>query len=182
MNSASDTKNTRSIRNSEENNVENAAAPVSRGIREAAIRAEELRNRMRNSMQLDSGDLHDDFYIDPTKIPEGWDYNWKTKSIFGMEDRDYMREMAQAGWEAVPVERHPEEMPVGSRGAIERKGMILMERPKEISDAAKQREIITARNIVEEKEKSLGISQNSGFAQRSKTINKNYSPMQIPRS
>ena len=48
-------------------------APVTRGLREAALRAEELRARM-NDDSMDPS-MYDEFYIDPRKIPEGWDYN-----------------------------------------------------------------------------------------------------------
>jgi hypothetical protein len=159
-----------------------AAAPVSRGIREAALRAEELRNRMREQSDFETGDMYDEFYINPSIIPDGWDYNWKLKSVYGMEDKDHMREMYKVGWEAVPSERHPDMMPIGYKGAIERKGMILMERPTEISNIAKQRELATARQAVEDKERAIGLARGSAYEQGRKVVNKSYSPMQVPRS
>jgi hypothetical protein len=166
-----------------ENTAENHyTAPVSRGLREAAIRAAELREKMRD----DSSDptMYDDFYIDPRKIPEGWDYNWKRESIAGMTDDEHMIEMRGLGWEPVDVRRHPEMMPPGYVGAIRKRGMILMERPMEISDMAKQREIATARELVVQKEKSLGIAP-AGTIERDKSktgVRKSYEPMQIPRT
>ena len=158
------------------------AAPVARGIREAAIRTEELRRRMENRTEFEAGDMYDEFYINPAIIPEGWDYNWKTKSIYGQESKEHLLEMAASGWEAVPAERHPDMMPAGYKGAIEKKGMILMERPSEISEMAKQRELAIAREVVEEKERAIGLARGSAYEQGRKVVKKSYSPMQVPRS
>lgn len=157
-------------------------APVTRGLREAALRAQELRDKMRD----DSMDptMYDEFYIDPRKIPEGWDYNWKRESIAGMTDQDHMIEMRGLGWEPVDARRHPEMMPTGYSGAIRKKGMILMERPLEISEIAKARETAVARELVSQKEKALGIAPSGTFERdKSKTgVRKSYEPMNIPRA
>jgi hypothetical protein len=158
------------------------AAPVTRGFREAALRAEELRNRMRDQSGFETGDMYDEFYINPSVIPDGWDYNWKLKSVYGMEDKDHVREMYKVGWEPVPSKRHPEMMPIGYNGAIERKGMMLMERPSEISDMAKDRELSMARQAVSDKEQAIGIARGSAYEQGRKTVGKSYGPMAVPRS
>jgi len=151
-----------------------------RSPRDAALRAEQIR-RNRSNEEIDMS-FHDDFYIDPRVIPDGWDYNWKRYTIAGQNDPTYEVELAQGGWEPVDCARHPEMMPLGSKGAIIRKGMMLMERPKEISDAAKQREIVAAREAVEIKERALGQNIGNGYEKGRKTINKQYSPVEIPRS
>jgi len=157
-------------------------APVTRGLREAAIRAEELRNKMRGE-QFDS-QVYDEFYIDPRIIPEGWDYNWKRESIAGQIDDDHLIEMRMAGWEPVDSKRHPEMMPIGYTGPIRKKGMILMERPLEITRMAQEREVSTAREVVAAKEKALGMAPAGTFERdRSKTgVRKSYQPMNIPQS
>lgn len=153
-----------------------------RGIREASLRAEEIRNRMRSAEN--GNDFHDDFFIDPRDIPDGWDYNWKRYTTGGMPDPAYEVELAQAGWEPVDTSRHPHMMPIGHKGPIERKGMILMERPKEISDIAKQREFANAREAVISKERALGITPSGQFERDSKLtgVRKSYGPMEIPKS
>ena len=98
----------------------NDTAPVNRGLREAAIRAQELRDRMRNNAVDPT--MHDDFYIDPRNIPEGWDYNWKRESIAGQTDQEHMIEMRSAGWEPVDARRHPDLVPTGYTGAIRKIG------------------------------------------------------------
>lgn len=165
-----------------ETDVETVAAkPVVRGLREASIRAEQLRKKM----EEDGGnnDFHDDFYIDPRKIPEGWDYNWKRHTVANMPDPAYETELLQAGWEAVDATRHPDMVPPGYKGPIIRKGMILMERPKEISDMAKDRENRNARELVYNKERELGIAPKGTFERDGRTgVKKSFGPMDIPRT
>lgn len=170
----------------QENNMENQqvemkTAPVSRGIREAAIRAEQIRSRARDP-ETDMA-LYDKFYIDPRDIPDGWDYNWKRYETLGQTDGSYEVELAQAGWEAVDVSRHPHMMPANHKGPIIREGMILMERPAEISNRAKFLELQEARRVVKEKERALGMAPTGTFErdQRRTQINKEYIPMEIPK-
>lgn len=157
-------------------------APVSRGLREAALRAEEIRNKMRGE-QFDS-QVYDEFYIDPRVIPEGWDYNWKRESIAGQIDDDHLIEMRMAGWEPVDVKRHPDMMPVGYTGPIRKKGMILMERPMEITNMAQDRELSTAKEVVAAKEKALGMSPSGTFERdrRQTGVRKSYQPINVPQN
>jgi len=157
------------------------SAPITRGMREASIRSEEIKRRMRE--EESNYEFHDDFHIDQRLIPEGWDYNWKRKVTAGMSDPAYEVELAQSGWEPVESSRHPHMMPGGHVGPVERRGMILMERPKEISDMGKQRELVNAREAVAARERALGMTP-SGTLERDRnrtTLNKQYVPMEIPR-
>lgn len=155
--------------------------PVTRVIRDASERAAQIRSGLQSEHA--PPDFHDEFYVDPRVIPEGWDYNWKRETTANMPDPAYEVELAQAGWEPVDVSRHPWMMPKGSQGPIRRKGMILMERPKEISEAAQQREMRVAREAVEAKERALGVTPMGQFDRlRDKTgVKKSYQPMQVPR-
>jgi len=62
--------------------------------------------------------------------------------------------------------------------------MILMERPKEITAIAQDRELSTARELVNQKEKALGIAPAGTFERDRKQtgIRKSYEPMQVPRN
>ena len=170
----------------EDNVVENQpievkSALVTRGVREAAIRAEQIRNRTRDA-ETDMA-IYDKFYIDPRDIPDGWDYNWKRYETLGQTDGSYEVELAQSGWEAVDVSRHPHMMPANYKGPIIREGMMLMERPAEISNRAKFLELQEARRVVKEKERALGMAPSGTFErdQRRTQINKEYIPMEIPK-
>jgi len=146
----------------------------------AARRAAEIRS---NVGDMDEGT--DDFRA-PT-APDGWAYEWKRKSVFGQEDPAYQVELARMGWEPVPASRHPSYMPdKGDYPIIERKGMVLMERPKELVDEAKQIEYRKARNQVRHKEAQLNSSPDGQFGRDNKgnslvKVGKSYEAIPIPK-
>lgn len=146
------------------------AEPTPRAPREedsrtrAARRALELREHL-GSME----DGVDKFYIDPRIIPDGWSYEWKTLSVLGKENPSYQVALAHRGWEAVPRSRHPEMMPDNYRGeTIEREGMILMERPLEITNEVKANDLRAARQQVRSKEEQLGGAPSGTFERDNK--------------
>lgn len=147
----------------------------------AAKRAAEVRG---NIGSLDEG--VDDFYINPAEIPDGWTYEWKRKTIAGQEDPAYAVALARMGWEPVPADRHPSMMPTGGKYAtIERKGMVLMERPKELSDEARMIELKKARQQVNNKKSQLGSAPDGQFGREHASvqpkISTSYEPMPIPK-
>jgi len=159
-------------------------APLRENPRDrAARRAAELREHAGGSMEEGT----DEFYIPPDIIPDGWDYEWKRKLLLGSEDPAYQVQVARKGWEPVPANRHPEMMPsIGNFAVIERKGMILMERPKEISDEVRAADLRRARLQVRQKEAQLNATP-EGTLQRSKSdgssltkIGKSYEAIPIP--
>lgn len=132
-------------------------SPVRPPVREedprarAAARAAQIRDHIGD---LDGGT--DEFYIPASYVPDGWTYEWKRRTIFNQEDPAYTVQLAQEGWEPVPAGRHPEMMPTNwDKDTIERKGMILMERPREISEEIRQIELRRARQQVRIKEAQL---------------------------
>lgn len=148
----------------------------------AARRAAELRDHLGD---MDEGT--DDFYINPSDVPPGWEYEWKRKLLLGAEDPAYQVALARAGWEPVPTSRHPSYMPDnGNHPVIERKGMILMERPAEISDEARSIELRKARNQVRQKEAQLNSAEGGQFERSNKdqslvNIRKSYDSIPIPK-
>jgi hypothetical protein len=128
----------------------------------------------------------DEFYIDRSKIPPGWDMEWKTKTVLGAEDPAQMVSYARMGWEAVPLYMFPEMMPDGWRGnTIERKGMILMMRPKKVTDMVRQADAKRARDAIRAKEAQLASAPDGQFtrdhSQAKPKIGKSYEPMPIPQ-
>lgn len=141
----------------------------------AAKRAEELRA----GGALDIA-AEDRFYVDRDAIPDGWDYQWKRKSILGKEDPAYDVQLARSGWEPVPASRHPEHMPIGTKSrTIERDGMILMERPKEITDEARAMELQAARTQIRSKEGPPTSAPNGQFERNYNDIKKTYEHIPI---
>ena len=147
----------------------------------AALRAAQIKGHLGS---MDEG--IDEFFIEPTVVPDGWTYEWKRKTVMGAEDPSYQVSLARMGWEPVPAGRHPEMMPAGmSKADIERKGMVLMERPKEITDEARAIEQRRAREQVYVKEQQLSNAPEGTLtrdhAQARPNIKKSYSPVTIPK-
>jgi hypothetical protein len=148
----------------------------------AARRAAELRDHLGD---LDEGT--DDFFINKSDIPPGWEYEWKRKLLLGAEDPAYQVALARAGWEPVPTSRHPSYMPnSGNHPTIERKGMVLMERPSEISEESRAIELRKARNQVRQKEAQLNSAEGGQFERANKdqslvNIRKSYDSIPIPQ-
>ena len=148
----------------------------------AARRAAELREHRDGNE-----DGTDDFYIPLDDIPPGWSYEWKRKTTAGAEDPAYQIALARAGWEPVPTSRHPSYMPDrGDYPVIERKGMILMERPLEITEEARQAELRRARQQVRHKEAQLNSAESGHFERSNKDqslvkINRSYEAIPVPK-
>jgi hypothetical protein len=114
-------------------------------------------------------DTTDEFYIDTSLIPDGWTYEWKRHSTLNAIDPAYQVQLAQMGWEPVPASRHPDLMPLGWKGTtIERKGMMLMERPEEITQKIRDRDRRAAIEPVKSMEEKLsGVPQGHFGRQKS---------------
>ena len=151
-------------------------------LQSAKKRAEEIR---KHGGDLDDGT--DDFWIDVNSIPEGWSYEWKRFTVYGQEDPSYQVALRRAGWDPVPASRHPEMMPLGYAGedVILRKGMILMERPQEITDEIKAKDRKAARDQVRMKEQQLNDAPSGQFERSNKDapmakVKKGFEPIPIP--
>lgn len=80
----------------------------------------------------------DEFQVPPGVIPPGWSWEWKNQTVLGEPNKSYEAELAQVGWEPVMTESYPGVfLPVGQKGPIIRKGMILMERPMALTQEAR---------------------------------------------
>ena len=80
----------------------------------------------------------------------------------------------------------PELMPAGYKGnTVERKGMILMMRPKRITDMVRQADARKARDQIRAKETQLSSAPDGQFTrdhnQVKPKIGKSYEPMPIPQ-
>lgn len=99
------------------------------------------------------------FDLDRAKIPPGMCYEWKRVSVFGQQDTENLVNVEANGWTAVPAERHPElsgkRAQVGSD--ITRGGLMLMERPTEVTEESRELEEAAARNQVSTQVQRLGL-------------------------
>lgn len=112
-----------------------APRAMTSAIREDDSQREELRQSL--SRKRKGTTTSDKFFIPPDQIPDGWSYEWKRHTLYNQEDPSYTVEQYEQGWRPVPVSRHPQFMPVGHKGAeILRDGLMLMERPIELTREA----------------------------------------------
>jgi len=146
---------------------------------DAAARAEARIREIRGQMP-DGGETRDKFWAPPA--PDGWDYQWKRRSVYNQEDPAYQVELARQGWEAVPLSRHSEMMPKGWSGqTIEVEGMTLMERPMIFTKEARMREDRAAREAVITKEAQLRSSRKGDLGNREVlAFNKSREAIAIP--
>jgi hypothetical protein len=171
-----------------------ASAPVPRSEMRSSMREESpLERAKRRAAEIRGhiGDIDegtDEFYIPQDMIPEGWTYEWKRKLLLGAEDPSYTVHLARMGWEAVPLNRdsdHQAMMPPSwPHNTIERKGMILMERPTEVVQEARRIDQKRARDQVRAKEAQLAGAPDGQFsrdhAQVRPKISKSFEAMPIP--
>jgi len=144
----------------------------------AARRAAEIRGHLGN---MDEGT---DEFRTPAP-PDGWEYEWKRKTVLGQEDPAYQVELARMGWEPVPTTAMPEMMPgMGNHPNVERKGMTLMMRPAVISQEARSIERRKAQNQIRAKEAQLNATPEGTLTRDDERvrpkIKKGYSPIEVP--
>lgn len=108
------------------------------------------------SSLVEDDDNDDRLHIAKSEIPDGMDYQWVTDSILGQPAPQRRARFERKGWTPVPSPRHDGKfMPKGFQGEINVDGLVLMERPLELSVRAKQRNLMKARDQVHAKEAQL---------------------------
>jgi hypothetical protein len=132
----------------------------------------------------------DDFsevYVDKwfAEAPPGWTYNWKTHSVWNKEYPQYLSALQHTGWSPVPAHRvrhllYPEYE--GENVILD--GMILMERPRELTDRVIQREYRRAVDVVRSSERKLsdapaGTAPRTAFAETSPRVRGHVGPVEI---
>lgn len=111
----------------------------------------------------------DEFYVPAGIIPYGWEYQWNVETVTGEPQTSEIIAMQENGWRPVPAGRHRDMfMPKGypENGLILRKGLRLDERPKVLSDEARNEELAKAGRLVKDQQEQLGLTQKmpSGFS------------------
>ena len=111
------------------------------------------------------------FEVDRSLIPDETDYVWRCLSIMGMENKENMVNAEFNGWTPVPASRHPEI--VGTRIASETpnasiivSGLVLMERPLELTRIAREMERTAADEQVAIQNERLQLAAKKNQATR----------------
>ena len=101
----------------------------------------------------------DQFYVDLKRIPSDVSVEWKRVTNMGQEDPFYIARMREQGWEPVNPKEHPDWVPLPpgyDKPSIIKEGLMLMERPKELTMQAEAEQRQLARNQIVEAEERLG--------------------------
>ena len=165
-----------------------AKEPIRETVREP-VRAndrKEIIGRDGKVLSRKRGSNIDRFHVPPEMIPDGWSYEWKSQTILGKENTAHMMHMQENGWTPVPASRHTGYfMPEGYEGPILRDDQILMERPKELTQEAREEDIAAARNLVNSRYQQLGQQLPSGFSGNHAgvrpRVNHSYEPSDVAR-
>lgn len=144
------------------------------------------------NIDTDAEDTPDRFRVPAHLIPEGMILQWVTDSVFGQPVPQHRAAFEKKGW--TPV--HQEDfdgafdgrfMPKGRPGEIIQDGMVLMIRPKELSDRADYANRRKALEQVALKEKSLlsgdvGVTLDGTHqsAVNSNRISKSFERIEVP--
>lgn len=101
----------------------------------------------------------DQFSIPMEQIPEGLTYEWKRWSANGEEYPFYIARMREQGWEPVPPSRHPDWVPPGyDKPHILKSGLVLMDRPAELTRQARDEAKRLSKRQLREAEQRLGMT------------------------
>lgn len=130
-----------------------------RGPRRITTDNEPVRSTVRERKRK-GGTLVDKFALPEAmtaKFKEnGMSVEWKREVVYGAHDPSYDVFMREQGWEPVDGKRFPEYVGTGHTGPIRRDGLILCERPIELTREAMREEREAARDAVRIKEEQLG--------------------------
>jgi len=120
--------------------------------------AEPVRSTVRERKRKGGSNI-DRFWVDPAMIPDGMSWEWKRQTVFGKSDRSYDAFLSDQGWLPVEQSRYP-------NFPVERDGMILMERPIELTREAQAEDRAAAIDAVRSKERQLYEAGDGEFQRR----------------
>jgi hypothetical protein len=116
----------------------------------------------------------DQFEVPANLKEPGWDYQWNVKSVLGEEKIAAQIRDAENGWRPVMADRDGfagRFMPDGYKGAIEREGLVLCERPMQLTDEARREDRHNANAQRAENRRRFGLpSLPPGFEDRKDRI------------
>lgn len=99
------------------------------------------------------------YEMDLTRKPPGMDYGWKVRTVLGQENTEALVMQDLNGWVPVPPDRHPElsGRRIKTGQTIERGGLVLCERPMELTEESREMERFAAGNQMASQIARLGL-------------------------
>ena len=103
----------------------------------------------------------DYLHVPKELIPDGIAIEWKRDKVHNMDDKQHRAEVWRAGWRHIPSDspgfkEHFFSFITGD--IFEYQGLVLMYRPKTMSDAAKKEEVKKAGLAVQDKMEEIGLA------------------------
>lgn len=161
-------------------------------LRPGYIDHQERARRRLAELRAQFGDLDEDgdgdMYLDRffAEAPPGWTYEWKTHTVFNKQFPHYTNQLLRGGWQPVPAARHRELLyPEYTDESIIVDGLMLMERPKELTDRRRLREREKSTNQVRNAEAKLveappGTAPRDAHRQTAPRVGSSVGPIGIP--
>lgn len=137
---------------------EHAAAPAP-DTRETEHVAEHNAPRKRTRQRSSTVQINPFDAVNLDKIPSDISVEWKRFSNVGADDPFYLSRMEEQGWLPVDPRQHPDWVPLPpgyDKPHIIKDGLILMERPKELTEEARAENEVLANRQIREAEQRLG--------------------------
>lgn len=130
----------------------------------------------------------DPFRVPPEIIPEGYVVEWKRLTVMGARapnQTTYELNLARTRWEPVSISTHPSFKklvpPSYSGDTVEKEGLLLMIRPKAISDKVKEIQKARADNQLQQKLAQLGATEAGQAPRQVISVKRGYEPpVQVP--
>lgn len=119
------------------------------------------------------------YHVDTASIPKGMDYQWKRLSYLGKEDRENQIDTYENGFTPVPAQRHPElaGLDGAADGHIVREGLILVERPLELTHEARDEDQAAARALRKQQFRRLGLTPDNNLPRSSPKGSRSFEPI-----
>lgn len=121
-------------------------------------------------------------FVPPELIPAGYVAEWKRTHVYGAEEQpDYHIMLQEQGWEYASAEQFKPMLPPGwEKNTINRRGQVLMIRPKELSDEARAEEKQAADEQLRGKLQQLGMAGQGEFSRKNPVVKRTYERVEVP--
>lgn len=119
----------------------------------------------------------DKYFVPIERLNPELSYEWKRRTTMGMPDVEHQVMLSENHWQPVQAKDVPGLMPAGHSGAIERGGMILMSRPKYLTEEAEQETLDISMQRMRSQEQRLGLTEQGQLPRRGLKLNRSVSPL-----
>lgn len=118
---------------------------------------------------------------DPRIVPAGMSYEWKRETLLGKPEVEHQIGLRENHWRAVPASRHPHLAQAGEE-IIRRRDLVLMERPKYLTEEAQMEDLQEAMAPIQSMEEVMfgtkpgEMTRNHPSVRKNAYVRQQYSP------